>query len=325
MYYFADKSSKHVLWKHFLKGRAKLKTKCKECGQTLLMNSIQILPKMSWNLKFMMLFHANSTKNVMKSQNHDFIPYNFYQKCREIPKSRHYSVQILPKNVMKSHNHDVIPYKFYEDRHEISQSWRYSIQILQKMSRNPKIKTLFRTYSSKNVMKSHNYDVISYKFNQKMSWNLKIIMLFHANSTKYVMKSQNQDIIPYKFYQKHHEISKSWCYSLKILRRTPWNLTIMTLFHTNSTKNVKKSQNQDIIPYKFYQKCHEVTQLWRYSIQIQPKNVMKSQNHNIIPFKFFQKCHGFSKSWHYSIQNLPKMSRYLKNMTLFHTNSTKTS
>ena len=142
-------------------------------------------------------------------------------------------------------------------------------------------------------------------------------MLFHANSTKYVMKSQNQDIIPYKFYQKHHEISKSWRYSLKILRRTPWNLTIMTLFHTNSTKNVKKSQNQDIIPYKFYQKCHEVTQLWRYSIQIQPKNVMKSQNHNIIPFKFFQKCHGFSKSWHYSIQNLPKMSRYLKNMTLF--------
>ena len=140
-----------------------------------------------------------------------------------------------------------------------------------------------------------------------MSWNLKIIMLFHANSTKYGMKSQNQDIIPYKFYQKHHEISKSWRYSLKILRRTPWNLTIMTLFHTNSTKNVKKSQNQDFIPYKFYQKCHEVTQLWRYSIQIQPKNVMKSQNHNIIPFKFFQKCHGFSKSWHYSIKNLPKM------------------
>ena len=149
MYYFADKSSKHVLWKHFLKGRAKLKTKCKECGQTLLMNSIQILPKISWNLKFMMLFHANSTKNVMKSQNHDFIPYNFYQKCREIPKSRHYSVQILPKNVMKSQNHNIIPFKFFQKCHVFSKSWHYSIHNLPKMSRYLKNMTLFHTNSTK--------------------------------------------------------------------------------------------------------------------------------------------------------------------------------
>ena len=96
-----------------------------------------------------------------------------------------------------------------------------------------------------------------------LQWDLTIMTLFHTNSTKNVKKSQNQDIIPYKFYQKCHEISKAWRYSVQILTKTPWNLTILTLFHTSSTKNVKKSQIQDIIPFKFYQKCHEI--LWSHT------------------------------------------------------------
>ena len=131
------------------------------------------------------------------------------------------------------------------------------------MSRNPKIKTLFRTNSTKNVMKSHSYDIIPYKFNQKMSWNLKIIILFHSNSSKNVMDSQNHDIILYKIYQKCHDISKTWHYSIQILPKhhkisqswhytiqilqkhheMSWSHTNMKLFHTNSTKNVIKSLN----------------------------------------------------------------------------------
>ena len=182
---------------------------------------------MSWNLKSMTLFRTNSNKNTMKSHNLDIIPYKFYQKCQEIPNSRHYSIQILPK-----------------------MSW--------------------------NIMKSHNYDVIPYKFNQKMSWNLKIIILFNTNSTKNVMKC--------------NEISNLWCYSIQILSKTSCILKSITLFHTKSTKNVMIFQNHDIIPYKFYQ------------------NITKSHNHDIIPYKFYKKSHEISKSCHYAVQILPKTS-----------------
>ena len=114
------------------------------------------------------------------------------------------------------------------------------------------------TNSTKNVMKSHSYDVIPYKFNQKMSWNLKIIILFHSNSSKNVMDSQNHDIILYKIYQKCHDISKTWHYSIQILPKhhkisQSWHYTIQILQKTSW--NVMKSHKYEVIPYKFYQKC----------------------------------------------------------------------
>ena len=135
---------------------------------------------------------------------------------------------------------------------------------------------LFHTNSTKNVIKSLNHGYYM-QILPKASWNLEIMTLFHKNYTKNVMKSQNHEVIPYKFYQKFLEISQSWHYSIQILSKMSWNLKIKILFHTNSTKNVMK--------------CHEITQLWRYSIQILPKNVMKSQNHDVIPYKLYQKCH----------------------------------
>ena len=128
----------------------------------------------------MKLSHTNSTKNSLKSHNHDIIPYKFYQKCHGISKSRYYSIQILLKtswNVMKSHNYDVIPYKFY-----------------QKMSWNLKIMMLFHTNSTKNVMKCNEISKLwcySTQNLSKMSWNLEIMTFFHKNSSKKIMKSWN--------------------------------------------------------------------------------------------------------------------------------------
>ena len=143
----------------------------------------------------MMLFHKNYTKKVMKSQNHEVIPYKFYQKFLEISQSWHYSIQILSKmswNLKIKILFHTNSTKNVMKCHEITQLWRYSIQILPKMSRNPKFKTLFHSNSTKNVMKY-------YEVTQLWRYSIQI-------QPKNVMKSQNHHIIQYKLYQKRNEV-----------------------------------------------------------------------------------------------------------------------